>query len=96
LDGRQVILVGDVITSPLPLVVAHELLKDVTPKNLTAVVGNVTPEVAQLVRMSASDTEILDILSGIVFDESHYFEHVDEYTSKQKHTLTENIAAYWQ
>jgi len=96
LDGRDVLLVGDVITMPLPLIVAHELLKDVTPKSLTAVAGNATPEVAQLVRMSAGDTEILDILSGVVFDENHYFERADEYTPKQKHELTENIATYWQ
>jgi predicted phosphoribosyltransferase len=96
LDGRHVILVGDVITSPLSLFVAHELLKSVAPKDLTAVAGNVTPEVAQLVRISAGDTEILDIMSGVVFDDDHYFEHADEYTPKQKHTLTEHISAYWQ
>ena len=96
MDGRDVILAGDIVTSPLPLVVAQQLLKSVMPKSLTAVAGNVTPEVAQLVRISAIKTDILDILSGVVFDDNHYFEHADTYTSEQKHTLTQNIASYWQ
>jgi predicted phosphoribosyltransferase len=96
LDGRDVILAADVVTSPLPLLVARQLLKDAAPKTLTAVIGNTTPEVAQLIRISAAETEILDILSGVVFDEDHYFEHTDTYTSEQKHTLTQHVAAYWQ
>lgn len=96
LDGRDVILMADVITSTLPLLVAQQLLKTVSPKTLTAAVGNATPEVAQLIRVTAGNAEILDILSGVVFDHSHYFEHDDTYTSEQKHTLTQNVTAYWQ
>jgi len=96
MDGRDVILAGDIITSPLPLVVAQQLIKDLSPKSLSAVAGNVTPEVAQLVRISAIKTDILDILSGIVFEDNHYFEHADSYTPEQKHTLTQHIASYWQ
>jgi predicted phosphoribosyltransferase len=96
LDGRDVILACDILTSPLPLVVAQHLLKDVSPKSLAAVIGNTTPEVAQLVRISAGQADILDILSGVVYDDGHYFEHADTYTPEQKHTLTQHIAAYWQ
>lgn len=95
LDGRPVILVGDVVTSILPIVVAQELLADVTPKSVTAALGNVTPEVAQLVRINAHEAVILDILSGVYYDEHRYFEHADTYTAEQKHTLTQHIAAYW-
>jgi predicted phosphoribosyltransferase len=96
LNGRDIIIAGDVVTSTLPLVVVQNLLKDVTPRSLTAVVGNVTPDVAQLVRLSAGKSEILDILSGVYYDEDRYFEHADTYTEEQKYTLTQHIATYWQ
>ncbi len=96
LDGRHVILVGDIVTSILPLVMAQRLLKNVRPRTLTAVAGNATPEAAQLIRISAGHTEVLDVLNSIVFDDDHYFEHADEYTPDQKYTLTQHIAAYWQ
>lgn len=96
LDGRDLVLAADVLTSPLPLIVAQQFLKDIFPRSLTAVVGNATPDVAQLLRISAGKTEILDVLSGIAFDHDHYFEHPDSYTEEQKRTLTEHIAAYWR
>jgi predicted phosphoribosyltransferase len=96
MDGRDVIIAGDVVISTLPLLGAQQLLKDVSPKSLTAVVGNATPDAAELVRISAGKTEILDILTGVFHDEGHYFEHSDKYTPEQKHTITQHIAAYWQ
>lgn len=96
LNGRDVIIVGDVLTSPLPLIVAMQMLSTVTPKSLTAVVGNATPSVVDLVRISADKTTILDVISGVVFDDDHYFEHPDTYTMEQKRTLTQHIATYWQ
>lgn len=96
LDGRYVILAADIITNPLPVLVAQKFLEDVRPKGLSAAVGNATTETANLLRMSAAQTDILDILSGRLPDESQYFEQADTYTAKQKHTLTRHIAAYWQ
>lgn len=96
LDGRHVILANDVLTDPLPILVAQKFLEDVQPKSLTAVVGNATTETANLLRLSAAQTDILDVLSGRIPDDSQYFEHDDTYTAKQKHTLTRHIAAYWQ
>jgi predicted phosphoribosyltransferase len=96
LDGRDVILAGDVITSPLPFTVAQQLIKTVSPKSISAAIGNVTPEVARQVRINADHVEILDILSGTIFDDNHYFEHTDPYTQEQKRTLTHHIATYWQ
>ena len=96
LDGRHVIIAGDIVTSILPLVMAQRLLGNVHPRTLTAVAGNATPETAQLIRISAGHVEVLDVLNSIVFDDDHYFEHTDEYTTDQKYTLTQHIAAYWQ
>ena len=96
MDGRDVIIVGDVITSTLPLTVAHQFLTSVSPKSLTVVAGNATPSVADLIRVSADRTIILDVLSGVVSDDNRYFQHPDAYTLEQKHTLTRHIVTYWQ
>lgn len=96
LDGRDVILAADIITSALPLVLAQRLLLDVTPKSVTAAAGNVTPDAAQLIRINADKVHVLDVMSGVFYDDNRYFEHADTYTLEQKHTLTKHIAAYWQ
>lgn len=96
LDGRDVILAGDVITGLLTFAAAQRLLNGAVPKSVTAVVGNATPEVAEQIRLSAGKSEIMDILSGIYHDENYYFERTDTYTDEQKHTITRHIAAYWE
>lgn len=96
LDGRDVIIAGDIVTSPLPLVVAWQLLDTIVPKSLTIVVGNATPAVADLVRISGDKTTVLDVLSGVVSDDDHYFQHPDSYSLEEKRKLTQHIATYWQ
>lgn len=96
MDGRDVILAADVLTSTAPIAAARELLKEVRPRSLTAAVGNATPEAALFLRLNTGSAEVLDVLSGITFDHERYFEHQDSYTPEQKHTLTQHIAAYWQ
>jgi len=96
LNGRDVILAVDILTSVVPVYVVRKLLSEVTPKSVTAVAGNATLETAQLLRLTAAHTEILDVVSGITFDPDHYFEDRDSYSIDQQHTLTRNIASYWQ
>lgn len=96
MGGRDVIIVGDVITNTLPLTVAQQFLATVSPKSLTIAAGNASPEVADLIRVSADRTIVLDVLSGTVSDDNRYFRHVDSYTPEEKQTLTRNIATYWQ
>ncbi len=93
---RDVILAGDVVTSPLPLLIAQQLVFSVRPKSITAAVGNVTPDVALLFHQSAMKADILDILHGIVLEDDRYFEQTDAYTLEQKYNLTRNIATYWE
>lgn len=95
MDGRDVILASDVLTSGLPLAVGANLLRGVNTKSLTAVVGNATPSVAELVRVDADRTTVLDILSGVAADDEHYFRHQDDYSLDQKRVITKHIAAYW-
>jgi predicted phosphoribosyltransferase len=96
MQGRDVIIVGDVVTDPLVPAVAAQTLKSIRAKSLTVLVGNATPSAVSLLRMLGTKTVILDVLSGIAFDDNHYFEHADAYTPQQKRGLTKHIAAYWQ
>lgn len=96
MEGRDVIIAGDVITSPLPVAVAMQLLGSIRPKSLRVAVGNATPPAASLLRICADKPVILDVLSGVVHDDGHYFQHTDGYTAEQTRTLTHNITAYWQ
>lgn len=96
LNGRHVILVADVITSSMPLAVAQQVLKSVSPKSIEVAVGNASPKAAKLIRITAMQPNVLDVLSGVIFDENRYFELPDTYTPKEKQKLTKHIAAFWQ
>jgi predicted phosphoribosyltransferase len=96
MDGRDVIIVGDVITSALPLAVASHLLSTIRPKSFAVAIGNTTPKGAAMARLLAEEPIILDVISGVVLDDEHYFEHDDAYDEEQKYALTQYIASYWR
>lgn len=96
MNGRDIILVGDVLTSTLPLAVAKAVLSDITPKSLTILVGNAIPAVADQVRLLSGQTIVLDVLNGPISEDNRYFERPDTYTLSQKQTITKHIATYWQ
>lgn len=96
MDGRDLIIAGDIVTSTLPLAVAQQFLASLTPKSIAVAIGNATPTVAEQVRITADRTTILDIISGVTSDDDHYFQHPDSYTAEQKFTITQHIATYWQ
>lgn len=95
MQDRDVLLVADVLTNTMPIVLVNNLLQSIRPKSLTVLAGNVTPQAAEELRRIGDDTIILDILSGMVFDPDHYFEHDDAYSLDQKYKLTHHIATYW-
>jgi len=96
MNGRDIIIVGDVITAALPLALASQLLSTIRPNSIAVAIGNTTPHGAALARLLAEEPTILDVISGVVLDDGHYFEHPDAYDSEQKYALTQHIAAYWQ
>ncbi len=96
LEGRDVIIIGDVVMSGLPFAVAAKLLEGIRPKSVTTIIGNATPAAAEAARMSAEKVTIMDVLCGPVYHEDHYFERPDEYNAEQKHILTKHVTAYWQ
>lgn len=96
MNGRDLLIVGDIVTNTLPLAVAQQFLSNINPKSLSIAVGNATPAVAEMIRVSADKTTILDVISGITSDDDHYFQHPDSYTPDEKFTITQHIATYWQ
>ena len=96
LEGRNIILVSDVLTDPLALVVAEKVLPRTRIKSLAIAIGNASPDVATLARISAPKVVILDVISGIPLNPDTYFSQPDPYDLDQKHTLTKHIATYWQ
>lgn len=95
LTGRDVILACDVLVDPIPLLIARRMLDHALPKSLHIVIGNASPTVAEQVRMTADETLVLDVLSGVIADKDRYFQKQDEYTIEQKRSLTKHITAYW-
>lgn len=96
MSGRDVIIVGDVVTSALPLALASQLLSTIRPNSIAIAIGNTTPRGAASARLLAEQPTILDVISGVVLDDEHYFEHPDAYDFEQKYALTQHIAAYWR
>ncbi|CAN5339192.1 hypothetical protein BH09PAT4_BH09PAT4_07560 [soil metagenome] len=96
MDGRDVVLAADVLSDPQPLIVGRQLLDAINPKSITVVAGNVTPLVADQIRVSASKTTVLDVLSGVVSDDDRYFQQPDAYSLQEQYKLAQHIATYWQ
>lgn len=96
LDGRDVIIAGDIVLSTLELSIATQLAAACPVKSISIAIGNATAEVADTARIHANKTVLLDILSGVTFDDEQYFERPDSYTLDERRTITQNIATYWQ
>lgn len=94
LNGRNVIIAGDVVKDGVEVAAARELLKEVRTNTLVAAGGNVDIFAADSLRLLADDAYFFDIMSNL-FNEDHYFEQPDVYTEEQKKKLVTNIATYW-
>lgn len=96
LVNRHIIIAGDVITSTLPLGVALKLIAGMHPAGLALAVGSATPAVADMVRSNIGEATVLDVLSGVISQDEHYFQRPDSYTIDEKRTLARHIATYWK
>lgn len=94
LNGRNVIIVGDIVKDSVEVVAARELLKEVRCNKLFASGGNVDVVAADNLRLLADEAYFFDVMSNL-FNEDHYFEHPDSYTDEEKKKLVTNIATYW-
>lgn len=96
MQGRDVIIVGDIINSTMPFALARQLLSSIRPRSISVALGGTTPQGAAAARLLAEEPVILDVISGVLLDDEHYFEHPDAYDLEQKYALTQHIAAYWR
>jgi predicted phosphoribosyltransferase len=95
MNGRTVILTGDIMFDSLGIAITKAILKPLTPKNIVGVAGNVTVDVSDAFHMQTAETTILDVLPHGLFDDNHYFEKMDEYSDEEKRALALNIVNYW-
>lgn len=95
MEGRDVIIVGDIIPEALPLALASRLLSTIRPRSISVALGNTTPKGAQMARLLTEEPVIFDVISGVLLDDEHYFEHRDSYDDEQKYALTQHITSYW-
>jgi hypothetical protein len=95
MNGRTVILTGDILFGQLEIELAKMLLKPIKPAKLLGVAGNVTVDVSDKLHVETSDIEVLDVLPNATFDDDHFFEKADAYSADEKWALAQNIYNYW-
>ncbi len=95
LNGRNVVLVGDVMMHRLELEIAKLMMKPLRPARVYGTVGNTTIEVSEAFHLSTDQSHVLDILPTTFMGEDHYFEVADAYSHEEKQLLALNIAQYW-
>lgn len=95
INGRSVVLVGDVITTALELAVADELLKPLQPSQVLGMAGNVTVDVSNMLRTTTTESTVLDVIPTAIMGENHYFEQPDAYNEDEKRNLALNVSTYW-
>ncbi len=94
LNGRILVLMGDIIRDSAELAAAIEFLKDVQFAKLYASGGNVDPQTATFMKIQASHDLQLDILANM-FGDDHYFEQQDSYTADESRQILVNISQFW-
>ena len=94
MQGRNVVIVGDIVKDSVEIAATRELLKEVKSNKLFAAGGNVDVVAADQLRLLADDVYFLDVMSNL-FNEEHYFEQPDSYTEEENKKLVTNIATYW-
>lgn len=94
-NGRQVILCGDVIKNQIHIGAAKTLLKPHRPNGIVAAVGNVDVNAADLLRLTADQVHLMDVMSSM-FDDNHYFEKSDPYSIDVLRKIAMNISQFWK
>jgi predicted phosphoribosyltransferase len=95
MNGRTIILAGDILFDALGLAVAESIMKPIRPKEIIGVAGNVTADISDKFHLTTNSIEILDILPTSLYDDDHYFEKPDAYSMDEKWSLAKNICNYW-
>jgi hypothetical protein len=94
LNGRILLLTGDVIRDRMEIAVALEYLKSVRYANLYGLGGNVESDVATFYHINTDVSVVLDVMSHM-FSAEHYFERQEDYSVEECRLLVTNISQYW-
>ena len=94
MNGRPVILMGDVLASTVEMAVADSVLTSLCPSGLYGVVGNATFSVSDRMTLETNQSTVLDVLTTMM-DDDHYFEQPDAYSVDEKRQLARNVQTYW-
>ena len=94
LDGRILLMVGDIVKDRLEMAAALDYLKSVRYAKLYAVGGNVDAAAADYMHLQTDHDVELDVMTNM-FDDGHYFDQQDSYLIEECRQLVTNISQYW-
>lgn len=94
LNGRVLLLTGDVVEDRIEVAVALEYLKSVRYAALYGLGGNVDSLAADYFHLQTDRSVALDVMTHM-FPAEHYFEQQDAYTPEECRQLVINISQYW-
>lgn len=94
LNGRTLLLTGDVVNDRIEIAMAMEYLKSVRYAALYGLGGNVDAAAADYFHLQTDQSVTLDVMTHM-FPAEHYFEQQDAYTPEECRQLAVNISQYW-
>ena len=94
LNGRTVIICGDIIRDLVDVGAATEFLKSVNTTEIVAAAGNIDVNVSAPLSMMSSRTCFMDVMSNM-FSDDHYFEQSVGYNPEEQRQIMTNIATFW-
>ncbi|MDO4780779.1 MAG: hypothetical protein Q4A34_00065 [Candidatus Saccharibacteria bacterium] len=94
LNGRILLLTGDIVEDRVEIAMALEYLKSVRYAALYGLGGNVDAAAADFFHLQTDRSVTLDVMTHM-FPAEHYFEQQDAYTPEEQRQLAINISQYW-
>lgn len=94
LNGRILLLTGDIVEDRIEIAMALEYLKSVRYDKLLGLGGNVDAAAADYFHLQTDANISLDVMTHM-FPAEHYFERQDSYSPEECRQLAINISQYW-
>lgn len=94
-NDRLVILCADIIKDQLHIGAIKNIMKPYRPRSVIAAVGNIDVDAADLMRLTADQVRLMDVMSSM-FDDGHYFEKTDPYPLETLQQIAMNISQFWK
>jgi predicted phosphoribosyltransferase len=94
LNGRTLLLTGDIVEDRIEIAMALEYLKSVRYAKLYGLGGNVDAQAATYFHLQTDQDIALDVMTHM-FPAEHYFEQQDAYSPEECRQLAINISHYW-